>query len=85
MGVFTKCALKLTPWPGPPEMPVEGTVPAYNSPLPENFRAYTLAFPSWQAYADAYYKIYDAEIGYIAHRQYYYAGYGLRTSLLDSV
>jgi glycolate oxidase len=70
MGIFTKCALKLYPWPGPAELPVEGVIPAYYSPLPENFRAYTLAFPTWQAYAEAYYKIWDSEIGYIAHRQF---------------
>ncbi len=70
MGVFTKCAMKLYPWPGPPVLPVEGTVPAYNSPLPKNIRAYTLAFPTWQSYAEAAYRIFDSEIGYIAHRQF---------------
>lgn len=70
LGVFTKCAIKLYPWPGPPTMPVEGVPPSYKSPLPNNFRAYTLAFPSWEAYAGACYKIYDAEIGYIIHRQF---------------
>ncbi len=70
MGVYTKCALRLDPWPGPPIMPAEGTAHAYKSPLPDNFRAYTLAFPTWEAYADSYYKIYDAEIGYILHSQY---------------
>ena len=70
LGVFTKCALKVYPWPGPAVMPVEGTVPAYNSPLPDNIRAYTPALTSWKTYADTFYKIYDAEIGYIAHRQF---------------
>lgn len=70
MGVFTKAAIKLYPWPGPAELPVEGKPPAYISPLPDNFRAYTIAFPSWQALADSYYKIYDGEIGYVAHRQF---------------
>lgn len=70
LGVFTKCAAKLSPWPGPTVMPVEGVTPAYYSRLPENIRAYTIAFPNWETYADAYYKIYDAEIGYIAHRQF---------------
>ena len=69
-GVFTKCAVKLAPWPGPEKIPVEGTVPAYYATLPDNFKAYTLVLPSWNAYADALYKIYDAEIGYIAHRQF---------------
>ena len=70
MGVYTKCALKLTHWPGPPQLHVESTVPAYHSPIPDNFRAYTLAFPSWPACAQAYFKIYDNEIGYLFHQQF---------------
>lgn len=84
-GIFTKCAIKLSPWPGPAVMPVEGTAPAYNSPLPENFSAYTLAFPSWQAYADAYYQIYDAEIGYIAHKQFPQWGNELQAAIVKIV
>jgi hypothetical protein len=49
---------------------VEGKIPALKSPLPDNFKAYSIAFPSWQAFADAYYKVYDSEIGYCAHRQF---------------
>jgi glycolate oxidase len=70
LGVFTKCALKLAPWPGPAVFPVEGIIPAYNSPLPKNIRTYTLVFPSWEKYADGIYELYDAEICYIAHRQF---------------
>lgn len=70
MGVFTKCALKLYPWPGPYPIPVEGTIPAYRTRVPKNLRVYTVAFPNWQAYADTLYKVYDSEIGYIFHRQY---------------
>ena len=70
MGVYTKVALKLFHWPGPPQLPIEGTVPAYRCRVPDNFRAYTLAFPSWPAFANAYYKIYDNEIGYIFHKQF---------------
>jgi len=70
LGVFTKCALKLAPWPGPTVFPVEGTVPAYKSSLPDIIRTYTVVFPSWKDYADGIYKIYDAEICYIAHRQF---------------
>ena len=85
MGVFTKCALKLCAWPGPAELPVEGTIPAYDSPLPDNFRAYSLAFPSWQAYANAYYQITDAEIAYIAHRQFAKFGDELQAAMLRIV
>lgn len=70
MGVYTKCGLKLTHWPGPPQLTIKGTVPAYRTPIPENFRAYTLAFPSWPAFAEAYFKIYDNEIGYLFHKQF---------------
>jgi glycolate oxidase len=70
LGIFTKCAVKLGPWPGPAGLPTEGIVPAYKAVLPRNIRAHTLVWPSWQAYADGVYKIWDAEIGYLAHRQY---------------
>jgi glycolate oxidase len=80
LGVFTKCAVKLASWPGPAEMPVDGTIPAYHTNLPNNLRAYTLAMPSWEAYTDAYYKIYDAEIGYIGHRQFSMLGEDLSTA-----
>ncbi len=66
-------------------MPVEGMTPAYTSPLPDNFRAYTLAFPDWRAYADAYYSIYDAEIGYIAHKQFPQWGNELQATIVKIV
>ncbi len=66
-------------------MPVEGVVPAYNSPLPDNIRSYTLSFPTWQACADAYYKIYDAEIGYIWHRQFNFFGEDLQAAMLKII
>jgi hypothetical protein len=74
MGVYTKCAVKLHHWPGATDMPVHGTVPAYRLPVPENFRVYTVAVPSWDAWADIYHQIYDNEIGYSFHRQFNLAG-----------
>jgi glycolate oxidase len=82
MGVFTKCAIKLFAWPGPPTLPVEGTVPAYKAALPENFKAYTVAFPSWKAWADAVYMIWDAGIGYLAHRQFNMFGRDLKFAMV---
>jgi len=82
MGVYTKCAVKLYPWPGPTSVPVEGTVPAYKAALPDNFRAYTLAFPSWQSFADTAHLIWDAGIGYIAHRQFSMFGRDLKGAML---
>lgn len=82
MGVYTKCAVKLFAWPGPEALPVEGTVPAYRAALPDNFRAYTLAFPSWEAWADAAYAIWDAGIGYLAHRQFNMFGRDLKFAMV---
>lgn len=85
-GVVTKIAIRLVHWPGPARMPVEGTAPAYTSPLPEElFKAAFPAFPSWQAFADAIYRIYDSEIGYIAHRQFVMWGDELQAAFLRIV
>jgi glycolate oxidase len=82
MGVFTKCAVKLFAWPGPQTLPVEGTIPAYRANLPDNFKAYTVAFPSWKAWADAVYTIWDTGIGYLAHRQFNMFGRDLKFAMV---
>jgi len=85
-GVVTKIAIRLVHWPGPSQMPIEGIVPAYKAPLPEDlFRAAFPAFPNWQAFADAIYRIYDSEIGYIAHRQFIMWGDELQAAFLNIV
>ncbi|MBN1188409.1 MAG: FAD-binding oxidoreductase [Dehalococcoidales bacterium] len=65
MGVYTKMALKVSHWPGPPVLPVSGTIPAYRAPISENLRVYCLSFPSWQAYGEFLYKMWNNEIGYV--------------------
>jgi glycolate oxidase len=82
MGVFTKCAIKLFAWPGPPTLSVGGTIPAYKAALPDNFKAYTVAFPSWKAWADAVYMIWDTGIGYLAHRQFNMFGRDLKFAMV---
>ncbi len=82
MGVFTKCAIKLFAWPGQESLPVEGIIPAYKVSLPDRFRAYTVAFPSWKAWADAVYAIWDTGIGYLAHRQYNMFGRDLKYAMV---
>ena len=82
MGVFTKCAIKLFAWPGPKTLPVGGTIPAYRATLPENFKAYTLAFPSWKAWADAVHLIWETGIGYLAHRQFNMFGRDLKYAMV---
>ena len=82
MGVYTKCAIKLYPWPGPADFPIEGTPPAYKAILPDNIKAYTLAFPSWESWANCAHRIWNAGIGYIAHRQFNMFGRDLKFAMI---
>jgi len=50
-------------------MQMEGISPSYATPIPENFRCYLISFPSWDSFADAAYKIAEAEIGYVMGKQ----------------
>lgn len=81
-GIVTKAAIKLHPWAGPAEFPLKGKVPSYYADLPRNIRAHTLHFPSEQAFADALYKIYDAQIGYVVHRQFNFYGEDLQAAMV---
>ena len=82
MGVFTKVALKLFPWPGPTKLDIEGKPPAYKVNLPDNIKIHTVTFPNWQAWSDSAYKIWNAGIGYIAHRQYNMFGRDLKLAMV---
>lgn len=64
LGVFTKCALKLFNWPGPPVVETEGTVLNASSRTPEHFEIYMCLFRDRNGLADATYEIGEAEIGY---------------------
>jgi glycolate oxidase len=68
LGVFTKCALKLFNWPGPPMMKAEGTVFDSVVERPENLRFYGCVFQEEKSFADAMYKLGEAEIGYLCLR-----------------
>ncbi|MEW6553790.1 MAG: FAD-binding oxidoreductase [Actinomycetota bacterium] len=65
LGVFTKCAIKLYPWNGPPRPEIGGTLADLEAAIPDNFRIYMCLFPSFEAYADFAYGIADAEIGFM--------------------
>ncbi len=64
MGVFTRVALKLYNWPGPPEIESTGTVVDVMSEVPDCLRIFGCFFPDKDRLADAYYDIGEAEIGY---------------------
>jgi len=83
MGVFTKCAIKLFPWPGPESLTSDGIIPAYKAVLPPNLQAHTVAWPSWEAFANGVYRIWDSGItGYYAHRQYTMFGRDLKAAMI---
>jgi len=65
LGVFTKCAIKLFHWPGPPEPEIKGLLIESNTEVPENSNLYLCLFPSFEAFAEASYQIGNAEIGYL--------------------
>jgi glycolate oxidase len=66
MGVFTKAAVKLYNWPGPPQVEVKGLLLNAQAEVPENVRFFMCFFPDRQKLADATYKIGDEELGYLA-------------------
>jgi glycolate oxidase len=65
LGVFTKCAGHLHPWPGPQNMKVTGASPYYDLEIPVFFEYHICEFTSWEKYADAVYKIGKAGIAYV--------------------
>lgn len=81
-GVITKIAVKLHPWPGPERLEMKRTLPIYRAKLPENADAHTVAFPSFKEMMEAVYRIWDAKIGYVLHRQFNFFGEDLQAAIL---
>ena len=82
MGVCTRVAVRLHPWPGPAYIPSRGDAPAYRACLPDNFKAYTLCFPDWDAYAENVNLLHQAEILYLGHRQFTMFGREIKTAMI---
>jgi glycolate oxidase len=82
MGICTKVAVRLHPWPGPAYIPSRGDAPAYRACLPGNFKAYTLCFPHWDAYAQGVNLLHQAEILYLGHRQFTMFGRDIKTAMI---
>jgi glycolate oxidase len=69
IGVFTKCAGHLHPWPGPKKLEIKGTSPEYEAKeIPPNFEYHIIEWPSWEQCANAQYKIGEADIAYVLHK-----------------
>nr|WP_320132684.1 FAD-binding oxidoreductase [uncultured Holophaga sp.] len=82
MGVCTKVAIRLHPWPGPATLPTRGTTPAYMADLPDNFKSYTLCYPTWEAWAKGAALLHEAEICYLGHRQFNMFGRDIKAAML---
>jgi glycolate oxidase len=64
-GVFTKAAMKLYHWPGPPMFPIQGVSPHYSlSEIPTNLMARYFSFPSVEKMWQAELKIGESEIAF---------------------
>ncbi len=83
MGVCTKLAIKLSPWPGPTYLPSTGAPPSYKADLYENFKYYTLCFPTWEAWAEAVRMIHENRIIYIGHRQFNMFGCDMKGAMVN--
>jgi glycolate oxidase len=68
LGIFTKCAVKLFNYPGPPRPVTSGIVLDVKTEPLDNFGLYMCVFPDQETYAEATRKVGEAEIGYIHHK-----------------
>jgi glycolate oxidase len=68
LGVFTKCAAHLHPWPGPAEMEIKGVSPYYETEVPPLFDYLLVEWPSWEKCADGIYRIGEAQIAFAMHK-----------------
>ncbi len=68
LGVVTRIAVKLYPWPGPGVLPTEGITPCKRSELPrERFRWHLFTYPTLKETIEAIREISKCEIGGIVH------------------
>ena len=64
LGVITRAAIKLYPWPGPAVWPTNGVQPEKVSVLPrDKFRTYIFNFPTMESCIEAVRELGEAEIG----------------------
>jgi hypothetical protein len=68
LGVITRIAVKLYPWPGPTVLPTEGVAPDKKCELPiERFKWYLFTYSSLEKTVDIMYEIGKSEIGGLVH------------------
>jgi hypothetical protein len=62
---------------------VRGTAPAYFADGLDNIRAYTVNYPDWDAYAKSFQLFYEADVCYLAHRQFNMFGRDIKTAMVE--
>jgi hypothetical protein len=62
LGVITRCAVKLYPWDGPPQLTYDGASPNYYMEIPAHHTAAALVVQDWRGMAELGYRIGEAEI-----------------------
>jgi hypothetical protein len=56
-GIFTACALKLFPWPGPPRPEPEGLFYDVRMEMPGEVKLFMLVFPDYKMWGEATYRV----------------------------
>jgi glycolate oxidase len=69
LGVFTKAAVKLTPWYGPPKIKTWGKPPSYVTEVPDGIKSFVFTFPSMEAMYEALRLIQEEKIAYWCSRR----------------
>ena len=85
LGICTKMSIKLSPWPGHATLETVGTIPAYRASNMENFRAYCIDCPSWEAWGKCVMKINDNNLLYLGHRQFSMFGNEVKAAMLEII
>jgi len=69
LGIVTRMAVKLYPWPGPPVLPTEGIAPDKKCELPrERFRWFLFTYPTVEQTIEAIREISKSELGGILYK-----------------
>ncbi|MFA5308940.1 MAG: FAD-binding oxidoreductase [Dehalococcoidales bacterium] len=68
LGVITKCAGHVRPWPGPKSIEIKGISPAFETEVPPLFEYHILDWPTWEQCADGQYKIGEAGIALVLNK-----------------
>ena len=82
MGICTRMAIKLAPWPGPDHLKTKGKISSLKADLPENFKCYTLCWPNWEKWAEGVHYLHENRLVYTGHRQFNMFGCDIKGAMV---